>query len=361
MENKIKWELVIDTLIDEKCVILLGPEMLEYRGGELYGEALNRYLQTEIGENLAFHSTDEFLMFTDEKAKVEAFYKIKKFHTQTFDDVAFASHETLKKLVQIPAHLYLSVNPDLFLMQTFEKYGFASDFQYYQKKKKPAAAPTPTLKKPLIYNLLGTVEQKDSLVLTHDDMFTYQHSILGINDLPPELQNVLKTADNFLFVGFRFDKWYVQLIIRLLAMYFKKERYQYSFNKNLKNHIKSFYFDEFGIEFIDNNINEFISELYERCASEGILREIRSTTAGSTLSPKEQIIQLIKKAEIDEALKAAQSYLEKNVPDLANDLILIANKHSRLQKKIERGIISEENKELEAAQVSNALLELLNE
>lgn len=360
-KSTIKWDLIIDTLIDNKCVLLLGPDAVEYEPGKPINKLVDNKLPEELPEGVHYHAPDGFFMFTDEKSRIEAYYKIKKIYKDAWNNPDFYSRTMYRQLARLPFTLYLSVNPDQFLSRAFEELGIDHSFETYIKKQKAGELANPQVEKPLIYNIMGNIEKKESLVLSHDDMFAYLHSILGVYELPTELQNMLKEADSFIFLGFRFQKWYMQLILRLLNMYFKTDKYQYAFAEHIQKDVHSFFVDEFNIEFVDEDEQGFVDELYKRCEEEAILREEKSSGAGEALSTSQAISKLINEDELSEAINKMKAFFEAHDQELVNDIVLIASKYNRLQKKITRGIITEDNAGVEQNKIAAALNDMLED
>lgn len=359
--SSIKWDLLIDTIIDNKCVLLLGPDAVHYRKGKSMSQLLRDTIPQQVDGGVHYQANDGLFMFADEKAKIEAYYKIKKQYKEVWADPDFYARPMYGQLARIPFSLYISVNPDLFLKHALEEKGIDHAFYAYVRKTKPAEILAPDVNKPLVYNLMGEIEEKDSLILSHDDMFSYLHSILGVYELPTELQNALREADTFIFLGFQFSQWYMQLMLRLLNMYFKEDKYQYAFARNIENDVRSFFVDEFKIEFVDEDEQGFVEQLYKQCQEEAILREEKSAASGEGKKESEVIRELINQDELSEAINRMHQFFNAHDEDLANDALLVANKYNRLHKKIKRGIITDENAEVEQSKIAQALHDMLED
>ncbi|MBK8429293.1 MAG: hypothetical protein IPL27_26565 [Lewinellaceae bacterium] len=76
----------------------------------------------------------------------------------------------------------------------------------------------------MIYNLCGSIEDYQSLVLDFDDMFELLKNLLSDFGIPKAVNDVLVTATTYIFIGFQFDKWYTQLLLR----YVNKNRDRFS-------------------------------------------------------------------------------------------------------------------------------------
>jgi hypothetical protein len=74
----------------------------------------------------------------------------------------------------------------------------------------------PTAERPLIYHLLGTYDQPESLVLTEDDYFDFLIGITRNQDLVPKVVRRRLSDSALMFVGFRLDEWDFRVLYRSL-------------------------------------------------------------------------------------------------------------------------------------------------
>ena len=184
--------------------------------------------------------------------------------------------EVYKKIAEIPFHLIISLSPDLLLKQTFEAHNFDFSFDYYHKGKAATQISKPNKEKPLIYNILGQYSETTSLVLCFNDLFDYLSSILGINELDANFRTELEEAQNVFFLGFKYDKWYLKLIMRLLNKDDDVMRQAAFTEVEDKENIINFYTDEFNFVFEDDLTgNEIIDELHKYFAEKNKLRQVR--------------------------------------------------------------------------------------
>jgi SIR2-like protein len=113
---------------------------------------------------------------------------------------------------------------------------------------------------------MGMLDPPDA-VLTFDDYFLYLQNILKENALPSFLNDALRDAKSFLFLGVHFEKWNIQLLLRKIIPYSTREkrRLKYSLLKGLQNS-EAFTFIarrlELDFEAIEPAV--FLNELYKR-------------------------------------------------------------------------------------------------
>lgn len=342
------WSFILDTIKNEKCILLIGPEVCIAETGKQYDQALLEHLNIKDNDNiLSYYEKDGLFLYKDGIAKTRSYYKIKDFYKHGFKDANY------DKLTEIPFHLIISTSPDTNLRDVFKSKNLLCEFEYYDKTINPKNVKTPTKSIPLIYNLFGSIDKEESMILTHDDLFDFLLAILGSRNLPGELKNALRTADNFLFLGFKFDKWYVQLLLRLLNLHNEQYKFaRFASNKVIKPETRSLIIDQFRIEFVDDQIEKFVDILHNKCDKEGILRK---PEAGD-ISVYDLVNICIENDEIDKAFQHLKNYPKIiNDEELMDELRLLMGKYRRLLKKINEGILTDKETDIEFAKIRKAL------
>ncbi len=272
----IDWDFIVKTIKRQRCVLFLGPELFKSKDGK---QALqHEFFKTMAEENpdkILSYNDDGFFLFNNPQAKTRMFLKIVDFFEESFDE------EIIRKIAEIPFHTLVSINPDVTLKRVFEDSGKPFTFEFFDKNSKKDIADAPTKDKPLIYNLFGSVTKEDTLILTHDELFEYFRAIMGNNILPLELRSALEGALDYIFLGFQFDKWYVQLILSLLKLHDEKYHFiRYASANKMCEETASLCINHFKIEFIDNDTEKFVNTLNQKCKDAGILRDFNAKSAG---------------------------------------------------------------------------------
>ena len=126
---------------------------------------------------------------------------------------------TDRKILEIPFPLVISLNPDTFLFDiattNFEHRFNFRHFRFNGEQSDDTHLLAPDV--PLIYNLLGSLEEDESIVLDYDDLFRFIQTTIGLRGLPDKVRIKLREANSFLFLGFDFEKWYAQLLLQMLT------------------------------------------------------------------------------------------------------------------------------------------------
>ena len=268
---------ITDTIEQKKCILVLGPDIAFNSEKSLLKE-LSNFLQTN-GYKHQFHD-DEELFSSTSNFKHGGFRLFPQFFN------ALKTNKTYQQIAEIPFHLIISLSPDLLLKQTFDKNNFDYSFDYYQKQKPRKEIEKPNNKKPLLYNLLGTQMESTSLILCFNHLFDYLSSILGKFELPSKLRTELDDAWTIYFLGFKYDKWYFKLIMRLLNKDGEVQRQASFKGENHGNNIINFYKDEFHFVFEEELTGtEIIKQIHNYFAENNSLRKPKDN---ALRKPKEE-------------------------------------------------------------------------
>lgn len=357
--SNIEWDFITDTIKNEKCILFLGPEIFKNEVGQSLEEQMAEYLKVAENPDIQhFYPQDGLFLFTSGTKKTKSYYKIKKFYQQEFPQAT----EILRKIAHIPFHLIVSITPDHRCEAIFREEGFEVDAHYYWKKQvAEAKVKTPTASKPIVYNMLGSVERQETMVLTHDDLYDYFESIFQEQSMPEKIKLSIKNADNLIFLGIDFEKWYMQLLLRILYLHLDKYEFmRYAANQTVSDEMKTFCFQQFKMEFIPKKMNVFLNELHTHCQKENLVR-IKGEKQNS---PIEQWRKMIAYNKIKQVFEQVEDFLEKlgeKGEELLDELAKMSNRYNRLQRKIRNNVIGHEQAEVSQAQITESLFSLLNE
>lgn len=364
--STIDWEDVIDTLEAQKCVLFIGGGLFTANGNTM-SSALEEYLEVnkENHPYIRQYNSDGFYLFKKNRYRRKIIESMKDFYNQSFPE----SEELIKKIAQLPFTMVVTLTPDNILPRTFDTLGldYSSDF-YFKSQKAPQKFEKPSIKNPLIYNLLGNIEEPESLVLTQNDFFDYLGSVFTGNTMNEDLRYELESAERYIFLGLPFEKWYFQLLLRVLSMQSDKlkEIERLALEDLEDNKLHEIYNKEFKIEFVPTNVSDFINTLFEKCDDAGILKKLPKVDddiASLQQLDSKEIKNLVEKANTKEALLQTKVLIQKSSPknkQILNELIVLTNRYKLLKQRELRGTIYETNIPVEYNQIAEQLLEIID-
>lgn len=352
--DNLRWDKILDYIKEEKTVLLIGPEILHLNGQPLY-LSLRTQIFEEYEDNIPFYyKQDGLFLFKDAQTKADVALDHKKYlERAAFEEALF------KKIAQIPFHLIISVNSDTYLNDVFYKYGVRHRFNYFRKhandtlkeQEKFREVEEPTTETPLIYNLFGCKNDEESLVLDYDDLFNLIAASVGSIGLPEKLSVSLQKVRCYFFIGFDFEKWYTQLLLRLLSG--KTQYDKYAADSPLKaGDVQDFLKYQFKVEFLNKEQN-FIDALYDKCAVENILRQLADPVTGNDIA----VIRHVQNAEYEKALEALKKLAEGKSE--YNDVIQLQGQYNKIRDERLKDLIDAKDALREYNRIADAILNYL--
>jgi hypothetical protein len=346
---------VVNMFKEQKCVFLFGPGLAKNRNNDTFHSCITRYFkekQLEIEEDL------DDLYSCEAQTKTRAYLYLKEYcrvHGEPTDQ-----HQ---ELALIPCHLYLSITPDLLMKRALDDCGVDHEFKYYVKDQKQEEVVEPTAERPLLYNLFGSIENQQSLIFTHGDLIQYLFSIIREQKLPNNLRDALDKSLYFIFLGFDFEKWYLKLLLRLI---FDKAKLSIATEEGegLNEQLRTFYQRNYGLEFVDKNIEEYIRTLYDECANQGLLRTIKEKAQPSI---RKEVKKMIKQGEVKQALERFIEFLEDehvmndeagDKQEFIHDLYSLSGRFARNERRMRKSTITEDEARAEEGKIREALLDI---
>lgn len=346
--RNVDWGFLLKTLQEGRSVLLLGPALVRTPTGKPFWKGFVESLQVEENPLIsAYYKHDELFLFPDSIAKSKVYYQLKTHFHQEYSKTFY------ENLARLPFKMFINASPDRFLSETFGE--GRHSFAYFHKNDPKEEVPAASLDKPLIYNLVGVLDEEESLLLTHNDIYSFVEAVISRQGLPRAINEELYNTRSVIFLGFHFDKWYVQLLLRLLKVDDKRHSFtRYATRQRFNSDTLALCEKEFRIEFIDDNVEEFFEELIIRCKENDLLR---------TLDPVPESIQLqirrfVEKDEIETAIELLKTNIEADDVDLLNEIIGLSARFNRLKRRSRQKVISEEKVEVELARIRESLIEI---
>ena len=351
--TKINWSFILDKIEEEKCILVLGPEAYHHDQTRSLQAMLLDQLDIPNNPNIhKYYPDDEFFLFDDAGGQTITCHQIKQFYDSQ------PPPALLEKIVQIPFHVILTVTADRLLLKSFDDFQLSYQADHYRRRPNPQIMSTPNRRRPLIYNLFGSIAEEESMVLTYDDLFDYFSSVFAKKSMPDKLKMELNGAKNFIFLGVPFDRWYMQLLLRLLQINRQQFAFKrYAANQSLTDEMQTFCVEQFKIDFVNKRIQEFVDQLYQQSKERGILREVD----GSSGKLMDRIREMVAEDQLEEAILELKEMMEKQNHELLNDVLAISSLFRRFKRKVRAGSLSPGQENTRFSQITESLLDLIDE
>jgi hypothetical protein len=283
-----------------KCALVLGPEIFT-----AHGEPLQQHIKAQLLDRFeeqiaAYYERDGFFLLKNPDDKPEMQDEVQFLYKDLRPPDA-----VLRQIVELPFSLVLSVNPDTFLRDMSYASGLPCRFAYFDARKQAdfempdgAEADGAALREriPMYYNLCGCVEKPSTLVLDYDDLFRLLEGMLGAPKLPEKLLARLKDTTSYLFLGFQFDRWHTQILLRLLDVKNAARRFAITAPPQEKD-TEAFLLNQFKIKFLGDDA-DLLHLLHHHFSEAGLLRPINrpGTAAG------QEITTFLQRGNLDKAV-----------------------------------------------------------
>ena len=139
----------------------------------------------------------------------------------------------------------------------------------------------PTLKNPVIFNMLGNTAEDGKYIFTHKQFYNYINQKQEVK-VPFEIETKIKNVAHYLFIGFDFNKWYNRLLLFALNLYNEAEAYSFEADKLDEIHL-DYVNKEFNISFIDNKYDKFIDILLQKAKQQELTIDLIKTFIENTM------------------------------------------------------------------------------
>jgi hypothetical protein len=250
--KQISWNALMHAVEAEKCVLCIGQGVFTNAAGQKLEDQIQEYLkeQGEIDEDIICYPEGLFYFRRGFKRN-NVVAAISRFYKQAFPMV----ENIYEKLVEIPFNLILFLTPDQLYADVSEKKDLPVRSDFYLPNMPSRMKEKPTGTNPIAYNLFGSFRNDESIMLTYDDLFNFLQSTIKGKSMSENMRATIKNARHFICLGISFDKWYMQLLLRVLEIHSNKQLTKYAASDVVpKKEIKDFYEDQFEFTFVDKDV-----------------------------------------------------------------------------------------------------------
>lgn len=114
-----------------------------------------------------------------------------------------------------PVEVVLTTNFDSLMERAFAMFGkdpFA--YCYERRGNQQQIKTTPSINRPLVYKLHGSLDKKDTMVVTEDDTIDFLVSMIKGDPKIPDTIGSLFTKSSILFIGYGLKDWNIRVLLR---------------------------------------------------------------------------------------------------------------------------------------------------
>ena len=278
-DQPINWDKLLRDFRENRCILLLGPRVAtlghngqagtaqEQLAGYLAGLLSQEGLPLETGDSCTLPYLAQQYARGKQDLLVDLWDKVADFYQQHLNAVPAVYH----RLAALPVSIAVNTAPDNMLVDAWLQENKLPWFRHYNFRRNKALdlrMEQINPQKPLLYNLFGSLQDKESLVLTPADHLVFIRRILEKNPrVPDELVAQFSPFNTYVFLGFDWEDWPLRLLIDALNLCqntaFSPESGQYP----LFPATRSFYEERFHFHFINQDINTFADRIVNGLSS----------------------------------------------------------------------------------------------
>ncbi len=199
-------EPIIDDIAANKFVLILGPDLYaNYIDGKIWNRT-EYFKKIEADNKGSFFADNDELFSTNKDNYLSIAGKVKDYYN-TDSDI-----KLLELIASIRFSLIINTSPDISLENFLRPREPNAAFEYFEgeiDKKKNLIC---DIEHPVIYNVFGRVDKRQSLIINHEEMFKHLTLLLPKDSFPLAINETIRKAGSFLFLGFKFDSWKYQIL-----------------------------------------------------------------------------------------------------------------------------------------------------
>src|SRR6187551_119280 len=164
-----------------QCVLILGPELVIDKNGIGY----KKYFRDILHEKSKYFDSENLFYFYDQSDCFTVKDKVIKYYKEVGDPAL------IEMISRIPFPLIINVNPDKAINKIYKNKGIPFAEGYFTKDSKTefnSLIPIPSKEMPVIYNIFGTIDVEQSLILTHKKLYQTIEYLLPKKSLPDNIE-----------------------------------------------------------------------------------------------------------------------------------------------------------------------------
>lgn len=269
-----QWKALIRDLQQQRCILLLGSHVAASPGPEGKPERISVLLARHLAGILdAEHVSYEPEQVENLLYIAQRFLSIPKTRRIDLEDEVCDFYQTHlsnvpefhARLARLPFNIVVNLSPDNYFYRALRAAGKTSaQWAHYNfRKERPLNILPPDAGRPLVYNLLGSIDDPESLVLTQEDRVDFIKNVVkGNPDIPNAVMSHFDERKTYVFLGFNLENWDYRLLFEALKL--SKENMSFLPQPGsipVSPEARSYFEDRYRVMFIDTRMEAFVNEL----------------------------------------------------------------------------------------------------
>jgi hypothetical protein len=223
--SDVDWEALIETIHNDHCVLMLGPDIAIPDGEKLS-------LGWQLANELAALLEDELTPKEYKKINPDNLPQVSQFYahikgdiyprtkTRSFFESRRSQTSSLhRNLAALTFRIVMTSAHDEMFLRALEAEGKTPTFHWYHfNGNHQEMVPAGTIDSPMVYYLYGHPQALESMVITENDLLDFLVRVIKGRPALPD--NILSMFDSerkcYLFLGFGFRNWYLRILMHVM-------------------------------------------------------------------------------------------------------------------------------------------------
>jgi hypothetical protein len=277
-QGKNVMQQIYEALNEERCILVLGPNL-----ASMQTDAGDVPIHTQSSIELSKYLAQSGISFDPTKSDQLDYIALRCVksnlpqigHSQllgllqhAYSKQAHQIPNIYLELAKIPFHFILNASSDNYLYQAIGTDKAQLRYLNYHRNdlssinsRKPIGDFSSD--SPLIYNLFGLFEDKESLVISKLDQLEFINKLFNRTiEIPNSILNQFRSDSVYLFLGFDAKSWHLPILFRILGFHEHRAAFFYE-EEAIEKALEDLYTDIFKFQFRNDSMLDFIKNLGE--------------------------------------------------------------------------------------------------
>jgi hypothetical protein len=330
------WDDIILDIRNRRAVLVVGTDFLPFAGDSVHHDLHQHLIQRDNHGIDYFYPKNGVFLFRSSRYKVQAQKRAALFYKHYRIDDFFS-----QKITEVPFPLIVSLNPDHLVTEVFRKNHFSPqvDFFTWRPQKNKPNLVSPGEYNPIVYNLFGSIDSYESLILDYEDLFDHLKKLLNDVNVPNLIRTILNEAETYIFLDFKLDSWYSQLVFRYLNM---KDHHFDDKNKNyatkptiIDPNTDLFFKQQFNVKYYGTT-KGFFEQLHQKYFAALVEMDVST----QSLTPREKVERYLSENKVKNALNVIAAHQDELGEEERDIVVLLKSDYTQFEQQSRLQVVS---------------------
>lgn len=275
-QGKNVMQQIYEALNEERCILVLGPNLATMPLGDtkvpIHQQSsieLSKFLnQSGISFDQNKNDQLDYIALRCVKSNLPQIghSQLLSLLQQAYSKQAHQVPGIYTELAKIPFHFILNASSDNYMAQALGEKAQLRYLNYHRNDLSHINSRRPigdfSAEAPLVYNLFGLFEDKESLVISKLDQLEFINKLFNRTiEIPNSVLNQFRPDSLYLFLGFDSKSWHLPILFRILGFHEHRAAFFYE-EGSIEKALEDLYTDVFKFQFRNDSILEFIKKLW---------------------------------------------------------------------------------------------------